>query len=200
MVRRTDEALTSDVVLIGRIAHGDETALAELYDRHGRIVYSLALAMLRAPVDAEEVVADTFLQVWGNAGKFDAARSSVGSWLIVIARARALDRLRTQRRRSQSQERVAAADADGLVLSVGRFGDVPDEAAHSSELRELIRRSLQDLPQPQRLVIELAYFEGLSQSEIAAHLNEPLGTIKTRARAALEKLRAALGPYALSAP
>ena len=145
-------------------------------------------------------MADTFLQVWGNAGKFDAARGSVGSWLIVIARGRALDRLRTQRRRAESQEQVAAVDEEGLVLAVGRFGDVPDEAVQTSELRDIVRRSLDELPPPQRRVIELAYFDGLSQSEIAARLGEPLGTIKTRARAALEKLRVALGPYAVSSP
>jgi RNA polymerase sigma-70 factor, ECF subfamily len=200
MAGRTSEASTSDAALVGRIVHGDEAALAELYDRHGRVVYSLAFAMLRAAVDAEEVVADTFLQVWGSADRFDASRSSVGNWLLVIARGRALDRLRTQRRRAESQERVAADNPDGLVLAVGNFGVVPDEAAESSELRDVVRRSLADLPESQRRVIELAYFEGLSQSEIAAHLGEPLGTIKTRARAALEKLRIALGPYAVISP
>ncbi|HWO90271.1 MAG TPA: sigma-70 family RNA polymerase sigma factor [Gemmatimonadales bacterium] len=176
--------------LLERIAAGDERALGELYDRYGRTVYSLALAILREPADAEEAVIDTFNQVWQSAASYDASRGVVAAWLCTIARSRALDMARARGRRARALERAASLDAlagfepsavsdPGLDLGLG-------------ELRQLITRSLAALPEAQRQVIEMAYFGGLTQSEIAERLAEPLGTIKTRTRTALEKLRGLL--------
>jgi RNA polymerase sigma-70 factor (ECF subfamily) len=184
---------TPDGTLLARIAAGDERALGDLYDRYGRMAYSLACAIARDPADAEEIVADAFAQVWRSAATFDPARGSAVAWLATIVRTRGLDFLRAQRRRARTIERAAAlADDDAPLLA-----PAPESAERGVELSEaqtLVRRSLAELPAPQRRVIELAYFGGLSQTEIAARLSEPLGTAKTRMRSGMEKLRQALGP------
>jgi len=138
-------------------------------------------------------VADAFGQAWRTASQFDPARGSVTAWLATITRTRALDLARARGRRARVLER-AAQSGDGLAAPVASVGRAPDRAAEQHEARALVVRSLAELPEPQRRVIELAYFGGLTQTEIAAELAEPLGTIKTRIRAALEKLRSALGP------
>jgi len=175
-----------DRALVARLAVGDERALGELYDRHGTMAYSLALAIVRERADAEEVVADAFGQVWRNAASYDPGRGSVAGWLATITRSRALDLVRARGRRVRAMERAAQADNDGLAP--------PDRRIERGEARRLVARSLGELPEPQRRVIELAYFGGLSQTEIAAELHEPLGTVKTRIRAGLEKLRGSLAP------
>ncbi len=150
--------------------------------------------MLGNAADAEEVVADAFAQIWRSAGGFDQARSSVGGWICMITRSRALDRLRTRRRNVQALERAATLDHEGFALPVASPENSPDRSIEQSETRERVQQSLAELPSPQRRVLEMAYFSGLSQSEIAAELNEPLGTVKTRMRAGMEKLRQALRP------
>ena len=180
--------------IVQRLAAGDEAALAELYDRHGRLAYSLACSIVADPSDAEEVVADAFAQVWRNAASFDSQRGGALAWLATIVRTRALDLLRAQRRRARVVERVATlADDDGRA-GVAPSSDSPERGIEQSEARVLVQRSLAELPPPQRRVIELAYYGGLSQSEIAEQLAEPLGTVKTRMRAGMEKLRQSLGP------
>jgi RNA polymerase sigma-70 factor (ECF subfamily) len=186
------ESRTPDRVLLTRMAAGDDRALAELYDRHGRLTFSLACALLGDRADAEEVAADTFLQAWRSAGRFDPRRGSVTTWLAMMARSRALDLLRARGRGSQALERARASGATGPELVPT---DSPEGIADRLRIQDRVRRALSDLPEAQRRVIELAYFGGLSQSEIAATLNEPLGTVKTRTRAAMDKLRQALGPY-----
>jgi len=183
-----------DRALITRMAMGDEGALAELYDRLGTLAYSLACAVLGDPRDAEEAVADAFLQIWTTAGAFDPSRSSVAGWVSVIARTRALDRLRARRRRTATVARAAAADPAGTALPVAGAAD-PARETETTELRARITAALDELPEAQRRAIELAYFGGLSHSEIAAELNEPLGTVKTRIRSAMDKLRVALAAY-----
>ncbi|MCI0434013.1 MAG: sigma-70 family RNA polymerase sigma factor [Gemmatimonadetes bacterium] len=180
--------------LIARMARGEEAALAALYDRLGGLAYSLACAVLGDPGDAEEAVADAFLQIWSSAAAFDPARSSVAGWVSMITRTRALDRLRARRRRAATVERAAAADPAGTALPVAAAAD-PAADVESSAMRERVTTALAGLPPAQRRVIELAYFGGLSHSEIAAELSEPLGTIKTRIRAGMEKLRATLLAY-----
>lgn len=178
--------MTPDHALVQRIAAGDERALRELYDRHGRAAYALACAIVGERADAEEVVVDVFGQAWRAAGQFDPARGTVGSWVATIARTRALDLVRARGRRSRVLERAAALSDDGVP-------EPADRDVERAEARRLVTRALTDLPAPQRRAIELAYFGGLSQSEIAAQLGEPLGTVKTRIRDGMAKLRTLLG-------
>ncbi len=176
------------------MAGGEERALSDLYDRYGKTVYALALAIVREPADAEEVVVDAFGQAWRSVGSFDPARGSVGAWLATIARSRALDLVRARGRRTRAYERAAHFSGDGLATPLAAPGTDPGRGVERSEARQLVGRALAALPEPQRVAIELAYFEGLSQSEIAERLAEPLGTIKTRMRAGMEKLRGQLNP------
>ena len=175
------------------MAAGDERALGELYDRHGSTVYALARAIVGERADTEEVVADAFGQAWRTAGKFDPARGSVTAWLATITRTRALDLVRARGRRSKVLARAAQESDAGFATPLAA-SDAPDRDVERQEARQLVKQSLGELPEPQRRVIELAYFGGLSHSEIAAELKEPLGTVKTRLRAGMEKLRDALSP------
>jgi len=175
------------------MAAGDERALGELYDRHGTTVYALARAIVGERADTEEVVADAFGQAWRTAGQFDPARGSVSAWLTTITRTRALDLVRARGRRSKVLARAALESDAGFAAPLAS-SDAPDRDVERQETRQLVTQSLAGLPEPQRRVIELAYFGGLSHSEIAAELKEPLGTVKTRLRAAMEKLRDALSP------
>jgi RNA polymerase sigma-70 factor (ECF subfamily) len=180
--------------LVARMAAGDERGLGELYDRHGRTAYALALAIVREGADAEEVVADAFGQAWRTAAQFDPSRGSVGAWLATITRTRALDLLRARGRRARALTRAAVGDSAGLAAPLAAAGEAPDRRVEREETHVLVGRSLAELPEPQRRVIELAYFGGLTHSEIAAELKEPLGTVKTRLRAGMEKLRGSLAP------
>jgi RNA polymerase sigma-70 factor, ECF subfamily len=188
------EHAESDDALIVRMSAGDESALGALYDRFGTLAYSLAMAMLQEAADAEEVIGDAFAQLWRTAGTFDPTRGSVQAWVVTVTRSRALDRLRSRARAASAAatlERAAPADAQQLVAQPDAR---PDDATEGADLQARLRALLAELPAAQRRVVELAYFEGLSQSEIAARLDEPLGTIKTRARSALHQLREALAP------
>ncbi len=179
--------MTPDHALVQRMAAGDERALGELYDRHGRAAYALVCAIVGERADADEVVVDVFKQAWHSAARFEAARGSVGSWLVTIARTRALDLVRARGRRSRALERAVQLSEGGVAAA-----ESPDRDAERSETRRIVTRALADLPEPQRRAIELAYFGGLSQSEIATQLGEPLGTVKTRIRDGMAKLRTLL--------
>ena len=183
-----------DSALVARAATGDERALGELYDRFGGMAFSLASAIVGDAADAEEVAADAFSQVWRSAAGFDPSRGSVTAWLATIVRTRALDLLRARKRRARVLEEAAVVTDEGESFVIAPSIEAPDRGAELSETRVLVQRSLAELPAPQRRVIELAYFGGLSQSEIAEKLSEPLGTVKTRMRAGMEKLRQALRP------
>lgn len=167
--------------------------MQELVARHGALVFALARTIVRDDADAEEIAADAFMQAWRTAATFDAARSSVTSWLGVIARSRALDRRRALVRQGKyiSQESESAPVSAAQEAS---SSPTPDRLAEQQEARALVAAALGALPDSQRAVIELAYFGGLSQSEIAARLAMPLGTVKTRTLAAMKLLRAQLGP------
>ena len=190
----TARPASDDAPLVARLAAGDADALAVLYDRHGPTAFTLARAMVGGASDAEDVVAAVFAQLWQSAHRFDAARGSVTAWITTMTRSRALDLLRAQRRRSRLHERAATADADGFAVPLGGGGDTPDVDAERAELAVAVRESLTSLPPAQRRAIELAFFGGLSHSDIAAVLNEPLGTVKTRIRSGMLKLRDALRP------
>lgn len=174
------------------MAAGETDALGVLYDRHGASAYALALAIVREPGDADDVVASAFTQLWRTAGRFDGARGSVGAWITMTVRTRALDLLRSRRRRERVVERAAADDDGGLALPVGGSGDAPDADLERREVATAVRTSLEALPRPQREAIELAFFEGLSHGDVARALQAPLGTVKTRIRDGLRRLRTSL--------
>jgi RNA polymerase sigma-70 factor (ECF subfamily) len=164
--------------LLRRLASGDHSALGEFYDRFAGLANALALRVLRDVAEAEDVVQEVFVQVWRQAARFDPSRGSPEAWLCTITRTRALDRLR--RRVSRREEQGAGPDS--------RSGAPPTLVALA------VRQALDGLSADQRRALELAYYEGLTQSEIAARLGEPLGTIKTRIRTAMIRLRETLGP------
>jgi RNA polymerase sigma-70 factor (ECF subfamily) len=163
--------------LLRRIAGGDHKALGEAYDLYAGMAYGLALRILRDATEAEDVVQEVFVQAWRQASRYDPERGSPEAWLCTMARTRALDRLRRRvSRREEPSE--AAPNASGVPRT--------EEAL-------AVRSALQGLPEDQRRALELAYYEGLTQTEIARHLGEPLGTIKTRIRSGMIRLREALG-------
>jgi RNA polymerase sigma-70 factor (ECF subfamily) len=182
-----DEAnLATDRATVERMADGDTAALAVLYDRHARAVYSLAVRIVTDPGDAEDVVQEVFTQAWQQAGRYDAGRAPVAGWLMVMTRARALDRLRRRRARVTLVEmNPSTPDPRDPAVTQEALAITAEEAGR-------LHGALIGLSEGQRTAIELAYYEGLSQSDIAARLSEPLGTIKTRIRSGLLKLRAAM--------
>ncbi len=194
MASQNDRPAIPDGELVVRMVGRDERALGDLYDRHGAPIYSLALAIVGERADAEEVVADSFGQAWRTAEQFDPARGSVTAWLATITRTRALDLVRARGRRARALMRAAVGNSEGLAAPIAAAGEAPDRGVERQEARRLVERSLAELSETQRRVIELAYFGGLTQTEIAAELQEPLGTVKTRMRAGLEKLRGSLVP------
>jgi RNA polymerase sigma-70 factor (ECF subfamily) len=182
-----------DAALVLRVVRGDEQALGVLYDRWSRLVFSLCAHILGDDDEAEEAVEETFWQAWRQAVRYDAERGAVSTWLTTIARTRALDRLRA-RKRQQEQPMTSLTDMDrAQVDATVRRADDPARDAELAERRALVRQALLALPAEQREVLELAYFRGFSQSEIAQQTGQPLGTIKTRVRLAMEKLRDRLG-------
>jgi RNA polymerase sigma-70 factor (ECF subfamily) len=175
--------------LLHAIAGGDETALAACYDRYRVILFSQILRILNDRQEAEDCLQEVFLQVWRRARDFDAARGRAFTWLVTIARSRALDRLRA----SGSRLRLATEAAQ---MPRDEIGDAAAEAVQS-EAGAIVRTALAALPEEQRRTLLLAYFEGLTQTEIAARLGDPLGTVKTRMRAGMIKLRELLKDKAL---
>ena len=170
-----------DDELLHAIARGDETALASCYDRYRLILFGLILRILHDREEAEDCLQEVFLQVWRRARDFDESRGRAFTWLVTIARSRALDRLRA----SGSRLRLATEAARTPIEDVG---DAAEEAVQSEEAA-IVRRALAELPEEQRHPLLLAYFDGLTQTEIAARLGDPLGTVKTRMRSGMIKLR-----------
>ncbi len=168
------------------ISRREPRALEECYDRHASLVYAICLRVLRDAREAEEVLQEVFLEIWRRVERYDAARASPRVYLVQVARSRALDRLRRNRRHGELGRR-AIADAD-LAAAVGSE-PLPLDAAIAAEDGQRIRLALRALPESQRRALMLAYFDGRSHSEIAAALGEPLGTVKTRIRKGLLRLR-----------
>lgn len=177
---------TAEPSLVPAVARGDLAAFEQLYDRYSSTIYALLLRILASPEDAQEVLQETFVKVWTSARMFDALRGSEVAWLISIARSRGIDRLRSRKIRSDRENdagREISIHAGFVHTATGA------EEAILSQERTAVRSALSELPEAQRVALELAYFDGLSQSEIAEKLGEPLGTIKTRMQLGMKKLR-----------
>ncbi len=170
-----------DASLLDRVRRGDETAMATLYDRYSKIVYSVALRVLREPASAEDVLQEIFMQVWRSPGSFLETRGSLGGWLSVVARNRSIDNLRRRRPTDQVEE-IALASPFNLA----------DEAERNI-MMERARAAVVLLPAEQRKTLEMAFFDGLTHTEIAEITGDPLGTVKTRIRSALLAVRKAFG-------
>ncbi len=177
-----------DAALIRRVAQGDRQAFLQLYDRYASRVYGLALHILRDAMAAEEVTQDAFLKLWENAATFDLRRGSMATWLLTITRRTAIDRLRYEARRPPLAD--PPPEGPEWPLPQAEAGTVSEEARWMT-----VRFALADLPLEQRQAITLAFYYGLSHRQIAEHLGLPLGTVKTRIRLGMEKLRRALGEH-----
>lgn len=177
----------ADPDLAARIKRRDPQAMADLYDRYGRLAFSLILRIVRDREMAEDLVQETFLRVWTRAQAFDGERGALGPWLLAVARNRAIDYLRSaDGRMARSSYELVEVESPALFANLEREVVTADQARR-------IREALTKLDPNYRTVIELAYFEGLSQTEMADKLSQPLGTIKTWVRAALKSLRDSLG-------
>ncbi len=183
----------SDETLAARVAQRDVTAFALLYDRYAQSVFALA-AHLLGRAEAEEAVQEIFLRLWNKAAHFDHARGAFSAWFMTIARHYVLDQLRV---RSLQQRLIVAEQVDQLLANAADPRVDVEHAAYLRERGDALLRALQQLPSEQRRVLALAYFGGLSQSEIARHLNLPLGTVKKRTQLGLQKLRALLADQGL---
>ena len=170
------------VYLIERVARQDREAFAQLYDRFSSLVFTLILRMLKARSDAEDLLQEIFVQIWRQAANYREDRGSPEAWIINIARSRAIDRLRSIRRMEKS---FVLTDDPARAES----GENVESLAAESETRLTMNSALANLPEAQRRVLELAYFDGLTQTEIATRLAEPLGTVKTRMRSGIQRLR-----------
>jgi RNA polymerase sigma factor (sigma-70 family) len=174
-----DLAHLSDEAVVALVARSDEGALAELYDRFGRPAYSLALRILRDGALAEDAVQEAFLAVWRRADQFVPERAKASTWIFTLVHRRAVDLVRREERRR----------AEPLELADEPVGDAADESAWLHLERERVQEALRRLPDQQREAIELAYYGGFSQSELAERLGQPLGTIKSRMFTGLTRLR-----------
>src|SRR5579875_2616441 len=179
VMERSGGAGSDDSVLLERVRRGDESAMAALYDRYAKVVYSVSLRVLRDVPAAEDVLQEIFMQVWRNPGSFLETKGSLGGWLAVVARNRAIDSLRRRRPTDQVEE-VALASPFNLA-----------EEAERNSLMERARSAIVHLPTEQRKTLEMAFFDGLTHTEIAEMTGDPLGTVKTRIRSALLSLRKA---------
>jgi RNA polymerase sigma-70 factor (ECF subfamily) len=174
--------------LIGRVSRGDQSAVTELYDRTSRMVFGLVLRVVVDRSTAEEVLLDVYTQVWRQSSSYDPIRGSPLAWLMTIARSRAIDRLRSSKHDQQGKEPLDS------VAELTSSSHDPEQTTVLSERQKLVRSALDSLSAEQREVIELAYYGGLSHSEIALKLGQPLGTVKTRTRLGMIKLRDLLRP------
>ena len=184
--------LADDADLVRRLKAHEPKAMNDLYDRYGRLTYSLIFRIVRNPSTAEDLVQEAFLRVWNRVQSFDAERGALGAWVLTVARNRAIDYLRSTDGRMQA----GAMELDQLERP-GLFAKLDSTALAIDRVRRL-KSAFEKLTPPQRQVIELAYYEGMSQTEMAERLNQPLGTVKTWTRSALKILRDELAEVAIA--
>ena len=177
-----EPAQLSDEALVEAVARADEDALGDLYDRFGKVAYGLAFRILQDAALAEDAVQEAFLQIWRSAGSYEPERAKASTWLLTFVHRRAVDLVRREERR-----RTSPAESAPEPTSAG-----PDETVVARSRGEIVRTALKTLPPEQREAIELAYYGGLTQSELAEKLGQPLGTIKSRMFAGLQRLRVLL--------
>ena len=178
-----------DTALIALVARRDDEALAVLYDRYSRLVFSVAMRVVGQRMLAEEITLDAFQKVWQAAASFQQERGRFVTWLMSVTRHRAIDELRRLGVRPEG----SSVELDyRLDVSAAR-ADTVEDLVYLRQVRESVRKALAELPEPQRQALEMAYFGGLTQQEIAERLDTPLGTVKTRMRMGMQKLRRALG-------
>jgi RNA polymerase sigma-70 factor (ECF subfamily) len=185
-------AAEGDADLVKRLQRREPQALGELYDRYGRLAYSLILRVVRDTGIAEDLVQETFLRVWNRVQAFDAQKGGIGPWLLAVARNRAIDYLRSAGGRERNAVEFEETDHPALYIDM-------EQGILASDKARVVKRAVEKLSSHQRQVIELAYFEGLSQTEMAERMGQPLGTVKTWVRTALKNLRDELGAAAVSA-
>jgi len=187
---------STDDQLVTRVANGDAAALETLYDRYVRQCFGLALRLVGEPQLAEEIVQEVFLKLWAQPSRYSAQKGQFISWLLSLVHHRSIDELR---RRSRTEVTLDAPETGNLLNTEPNPEPEPGEQVWVAEQQRVVRRALAGIPENQRQVLELAYFGGLSQSEIAEKLGQPLGTVKTRMRSGLQRLRAILDPLNLQA-
>jgi RNA polymerase sigma-70 factor (ECF subfamily) len=181
-----DERHAVDALLLKRVALGDRAAFSELYDRFSKPLYSTAVRILTDTAEAQDVVHDAFVALWDKASTYEASRGTAFSWALTLTRNRAIDRLRSRRRRAELLENSAPSD---LGLDENSSGPSADDSADTSDQAAAVRAAVDTLPPDQQSALKLAFFGGFTQEEIAARLSTPLGTIKARIRRGLLKLR-----------
>ncbi|BCA53188.1 putative RNA polymerase sigma factor, sigma-24-like protein [Nitrospira sp. KM1] len=177
-----------DPALLVRVGKGDQQAFSQLYDHSSTLLYTLAYRILRNRDEAEELLQDVYLEVWRKVSRYDVGRGTPVAWLITLTRSRAIDRLRS---RAARPEQTATLD-DAMTSRARDMGPSPFETQADQDVRLAVGNAMTGLPAAQQQAIELAYYEGLSHHEIAARLNQPLGTVKTRIKLGMSKLRDAL--------
>ena len=189
----TTPAVAADLALLQRIVARDEKAMAEFYDQHSRLAYSIILRILRSASEAEDVLQETFVRVWSRAETYDARLGSPGAWLTRIARNRAIDRLRSKRARGNVDVQLGGgADPDARPLPEPETHETPEVLIQDAATAGTVRGALAALPEAQRALIEAAFFEGYTHQELAVRFSVPLGTVKTRIRTGLTTLRGQL--------
>ena len=177
-----------DKVLLQRIAWTDESALSQLYDRYGQILYSVGMRILRSVTDAEDVVQDVFLQAWNKADSYQRDKGTVYTWLVTMMRNRAIDRLRSK----GFKQHIKSVDVENIMLFSETKSSNPHASVVMTEHQQLVISALKQLPKDHQQIFALSYYEGFSQSEIAEKLSIPLGTVKSRMRKGLQMMRSML--------
>lgn len=188
-----DTGSITDIDLLNAVAKKDRSALSTFYDRHSAGLYGLALKILRDEALAQDVLQDLFLFLWESADRFTERRGSPVGWMMISCRNRCIDKLRQKERR---QKRSVNLDETTLQSIEMNESESPLEFVHQKEVQKVVTRALEGLPEEQRVPIEMAYFKGMSQSEIAKDLNLPLGTVKTRIRLGMQKLKDSIADLA----
>jgi RNA polymerase sigma-70 factor, ECF subfamily len=180
---------TIDPTLLARVVKGDQQAFSQLYDHSSTLLFTLAVRMLGSREEAAELLQDVYLEVWRKVSRYDVGRGTPVAWLITLTKSRAIDRLRA--RTSRGYRATDSLESEPAT-QVPAPGPSPLETQADQELRSAVGAAVAGLPQSQQQAIELAYYEGLSHTEIAARLNQPLGTVKTRIKLGMSKLRETL--------